>query len=141
MYYILFLLCACLFENLLAQDGLSWINTPPVFVQKGYQTRLQWSGGDGSPVTVILGTGYGEEFNNVTTIASDVTGVHSFDWTPSTSLPTASDYILELKQGDNALISLNFTIEGESSNNASTTASIVTGSTTTSTSTASRTSS
>lgn len=115
MYYIVILLCTCLLGTSLAIDGpwYCWAKYPPSYIQKGHPTKLQWQGGDGSPITIVLGQGF-ELFHVVSTIASNVTD-ENFDWTPSASLSAGPGYFLRLTQGVDNCESDHFTITGDSS--------------------------
>ncbi|KAG7006628.1 tripeptidyl-peptidase SED1 [Physcia stellaris] len=115
MYSTIILLYTCLLGTSFATGGpwYCWVKSPPSSIQKGHPTKLQWQGGDGSPITIVLGQ-VSESYHYVSTIASNLTEPKSFDWTPSRSLAAGPGYVVRLTQGVENCDSAYFTITGHS---------------------------
>lgn len=109
---------ACAFAALAqAQNALQFTQTP-ANAQVGQSSTISWTGGNGGHVTLTLRQG--PDPNNLATIAiitgkfynvqqvcaqwlttreGDASG-NSYTWTPSSSIPPATDYALEISQGE-----------------------------------------
>ncbi|MCJ1295378.1 hypothetical protein MMC34_006940 [Xylographa carneopallida] len=96
------LLCgASLIAAAVAQNTtlIAFTTLPGASVQAGVPVKLAWSGGDGvSPVTITLKQGPQTDLATVAIITGDATG-NTYTWTPSSSLPNANDYALQISQG------------------------------------------
>ncbi|KAJ9615737.1 hypothetical protein H2200_001814 [Cladophialophora chaetospira] len=109
----LLLLSASLFSYALAQTRIAFTSVPAV-AEAGKSYNLTWGGGDGSPVTITLREG---DSNDLKTIATLADGVEEdfFLWNVSKSLATASDYALQITQGQGSInYSGQFSIAGGS---------------------------
>ncbi|KAI9681138.1 MAG: hypothetical protein M1817_002420 [Caeruleum heppii] len=94
-----------------AQAILAFTSTP-TSVTAGEPVTITYAGGDASaPVSIILRQGSSNDLRTVGTLTSDATG-GSYTWTPDASLPSGSDYALELRQGDSNNYSGLFSLEG-----------------------------
>jgi len=79
--------------------SIAFTTLPGPSVQAGVPVKLAWSGGDGvSPVTITLKQGPQTDLATVAIITGDATG-NTYTWTPSSSLPNADDYALQISQG------------------------------------------
>ncbi|MCJ1397377.1 hypothetical protein MMC11_000570 [Xylographa trunciseda] len=79
--------------------SIAFTTLPGPSVQAGVPVKLAWSGGDGvSPVTITLKQGPSTDLATVAIITGDATG-NTYTWTPSSSLPNANDYALQISQG------------------------------------------
>ncbi|MCJ1378411.1 hypothetical protein MMC17_001509 [Xylographa soralifera] len=95
------LLGASIIVTAVAQNTtlIAFTTLPGATVQAGVPVQLAWSGGDGvSPVTITLKQGPQTDLATVAIITGDATG-NSYTWTPSSSLPNANDYALQISQG------------------------------------------
>ncbi|MCJ1315442.1 hypothetical protein MMC15_000761 [Xylographa vitiligo] len=94
---------------------IAFTTLPGASVQAGVPVNLAWSGGDGvSPVTITLKQGPQTSLETVAIITGDATG-NSYTWTPSSSLPNANDYALQISQGiDDINYSGTFSLTGGS---------------------------
>ncbi|KIW65647.1 hypothetical protein PV04_07888 [Phialophora macrospora] len=95
------LLGASLFTYALAQTKIAFTSVPAV-ANVGESYNITWGGGDGSPVTITLREG---DSNALKTIATLADGVEEnfFLWHVSESLATASDYALQITQGQGSI--------------------------------------
>jgi len=96
---------------------IAFTTLPGPVVTAGQPVQLAWGGGDGSPVTITLKQGPSTALVTVEVITGDATG-NSYTWTPSTTLPDASDYALAISQG---VDDINYTGEFELVGGATTT--------------------
>ncbi|KAF7508930.1 hypothetical protein GJ744_008486 [Endocarpon pusillum] len=88
---------ACL-ATAVAQVPIAFTSVPvPAIV--GQPANITWAGGDGvTPVTITLRKGDPQNLQTISTLTSN--GVNGyFLWTPDASLATASDYALQITQG------------------------------------------
>ncbi|MCJ1419785.1 hypothetical protein MMC32_006141 [Xylographa parallela] len=94
---------------------IAFTTLPGATVQAGVPVQLAWSGGDGvSAVTITLKQGPQTDLTTVAIITGDATG-NSYTWTPSSSLPNADDYALQISQGiDDSNYSGTFSLTGGS---------------------------
>ncbi|EXJ88380.1 hypothetical protein A1O1_05310 [Capronia coronata CBS 617.96] len=79
------------------QTKIAFTSVPAIAVA-GESYNITWGGGDGSPVTVTLREGDPDDLKTVTTLADGVTD-EFFLWDVSESLAAASDYALQITQG------------------------------------------
>ncbi|ERF72313.1 hypothetical protein EPUS_02200 [Endocarpon pusillum Z07020] len=88
---------ACL-ATAFAQVNIAFTSVPEAVVV-GQPANITWAGGDGvTPVTITLRRGDPQNLQTIATLTS--TGVDGyFLWTPDASLATASDYALQITQG------------------------------------------
>ncbi|KAL9639866.1 MAG: hypothetical protein Q9164_000645 [Protoblastenia rupestris] len=100
-------LCASLVVSAVAQANQERIafTTLPSSVEAGRSVTLRWAGGDNTPVTITLKQGDPGDLRTVALITGSATG-NSYTWTPSTSLPNAQNYALQITQDDT---NINFT--------------------------------
>ena len=103
-----------------------FLNDLPPSIQAGAATTLKWQGGDSSEsVTLTLMKGSLDNLETLFTITDQATG-GSFVWTPPKDLPSASDYAIQISQGDNISDSGQFAIVGgPSDSSASSTTSLI----------------
>ncbi|KIW83540.1 hypothetical protein Z517_02785 [Fonsecaea pedrosoi CBS 271.37] len=97
----LLLLSASLATHVLAQARIAFTSVPAVVVA-GQSYNISWAGGDGSPVTITLREGDPDDLKTIATLADSVTE-NSFVWNVSLSLVTASDYALQITQGQDSI--------------------------------------
>ncbi|KAI9809071.1 MAG: hypothetical protein M1825_002360 [Sarcosagium campestre] len=86
-------------------------------VNVGITQTLKYTGGDGSPITIILKKGPSSDLKDVATITTSGSG-KTFDWTPK-SVPEDNDYALSIQQSGKENFSNQFTILGGSSSSSS----------------------
>lgn len=87
-------------------------------VTAGQPTNVSYSGDGGAPVTITLREGNPSALSTVGVLTTSATG-GSYIWTPDTSLPSASDYALEISQGSTINYSGLITLVGGSAASAS----------------------
>ncbi|EXJ57079.1 hypothetical protein A1O7_07423 [Cladophialophora yegresii CBS 114405] len=95
------LLGASLFTYAVAQTRIAFTSVPAV-ANAGESYNITWGGGDGSPVTITLREGNSNDLKTVATLADGV-DEDFFVWNVSKSLPTASDYALQITQGQDSI--------------------------------------
>ncbi|ETI25885.1 hypothetical protein G647_02662 [Cladophialophora carrionii CBS 160.54] len=95
------LLGASLFTYAVAQTKIAFTSVPAV-ANAGESYNITWGGGDGSPVTITLREGNSNDLKTVATLADGV-DEDFFVWDVSKSLPTASDYALQITQGQGSI--------------------------------------
>ncbi|EXJ74156.1 uncharacterized protein A1O5_02450 [Cladophialophora psammophila CBS 110553] len=109
----LLLLGTSLFTHASAQARIAFTSVPALVVA-GDSYNITWAGGDGSPVTITLREGDPEDPKTIATLADGVTE-DFFIWNVSKSLATASDYALQITQGQDSINSSGlFSIAGGS---------------------------
>ncbi|OAP63560.1 hypothetical protein AYL99_02787 [Fonsecaea erecta] len=97
----LLLLSASLITHALAQARIAFTSVPALVVA-GQSYNISWAGGDGSPVTITLREGDPNDLKTIATLADGVTE-DFFVWDVSKSLATASDYALQITQGQDSI--------------------------------------
>ncbi|KIW23192.1 uncharacterized protein PV07_11412 [Cladophialophora immunda] len=97
----LLLLSTSLFTHALAQARIAFTSVPALVVA-GQSYNISWAGGDGSPVTITLREGDPNDLKTIATLADGVTE-DFFVWNVSQSLATASDYALQITQGQDSI--------------------------------------
>ncbi|KIW56142.1 hypothetical protein PV05_04824 [Exophiala xenobiotica] len=93
------ILGASLYSCALAQTKIAFTHVPAVVVA-GESYNITWGGGDGTSVTITLREGDPNELKTIDTLADSVSD-NFFLWTVSKDLKTASDYALQITQGQN----------------------------------------
>ncbi|KAI9837600.1 MAG: hypothetical protein M1838_004789 [Thelocarpon superellum] len=89
---------SALISAVAAQSDLAFTSTF-TSVTAGKPVSVTYSGGDKTaPVTISLREGPSNNLGAPTVLTSSSTG-GSYTWTPSTSLPSGSDYALQITQG------------------------------------------
>ncbi|KAI9838684.1 MAG: hypothetical protein M1819_004998 [Sarea resinae] len=82
-----------------AQQASLQLTSFPKSVTAGSPSTLTWTGGDASsPVTITLRKGNPLDLQTVSVLTDSAIG-GSYIWTPSSSLPSASDYAFMITQG------------------------------------------
>jgi len=95
------LMGASLVAYALAQTKIAFTSVPAVAVA-GDSYNITWGGGDGSAVTITLRQGDPNDLNTIATLADGVTE-NFFLWKVSESLDPASDYALQITQGQDGI--------------------------------------
>ncbi|KAK5213449.1 hypothetical protein LTR41_001028 [Exophiala xenobiotica] len=93
------ILGASLYSCALAQTKIAFTQVPAVVVA-GESYNITWGRGDGTSVTITLREGDPNDLKTIGTLADSVSG-DFFLWTVSKDLKTASDYALQITQGQN----------------------------------------